>query len=68
MAKSLRSKVKLAARFRKAHMSHYAVADAARTARLSAKLLKKTVVEDEEEVEGEGEVAADGDEDMKEGE
>ena len=39
MAKSLRSKVKLAARRKRASQSHYAVADAARTARISARLL-----------------------------
>lgn len=66
MAKSLRSKVKLAARRRKAHESHYAVADAQRTLRLSAKLLKKTGTD----VEGDEEMVEekqDGDEEMKEG-
>jgi hypothetical protein len=67
MAKSLRSKVKLAARRRKANESHYAVADAARTVRLSAKLLKKGDGDAEEKAEGEQEVV-DGDEEMKEGE
>lgn len=67
MAKSLRSKTKLAARRRKAHESHYAVASAERTARISAKLLKKTDVEgDDEEMAAEAQV--DGDEEMKEGE
>ncbi|KAL1409051.1 hypothetical protein Q8F55_005875 [Vanrija albida] len=56
MAKSLRSKTKLAARRRKAHESHYAVANAARTARISAKLLNK---------EG-GEQDAEGDDKMAE--
>ncbi|TXT10759.1 hypothetical protein VHUM_02264 [Vanrija humicola] len=57
MAKSLRSKTKLAARRRKAHESHYAVANAARTARISAKLLNKDGGED-----------AEGDEKMADGE
>lgn len=63
MAKSLRSKAKLAARKRKATESHYAVAEAARTARVSAKLLKK----DENAMDAEG-GEEEGDAEMKEGE
>lgn len=62
MAKSLRSKAKLAARKRKATESHYAVAEAARTARVSAKLLKK----DENAIDAEG--GEEEDAEMKEGE
>jgi len=72
MAKSLRSKTKLAARRRKAHESHYAVADAQRTARLSAKLLKKSEAGAGADAEGEGDAAmgedVEGDAEMKEGE
>lgn len=63
MAKSLRSKAKLAARKRKATESHYAVVEAARTARVSAKLLKK----DEDAMDAEG-GEQEGDAEMKEGE
>lgn len=62
MAKSLRSKAKLAARKRKATESHYAVVEAARTARVSSKLLKK----DEDAMDAEG--GEEGDAEMKEGE
>ncbi|WVN86617.1 uncharacterized protein L203_101785 [Cryptococcus depauperatus CBS 7841] len=41
MAKSIRSKAKMASRARKRQQSHYAIADAARTQRLSDKLLGK---------------------------
>lgn len=60
MAKSLRSKTKLAARRRKAHESHYAVANAARTARISAKLLNKDG--GEQDAEGDDKMAEGGDE------
>lgn len=66
MAKSLRSKTKLAARRRKAHESHYAVADAERTARISARIMAKA--KPEEDAEGDAAMAAEGDEQMKEGE
>ncbi|WOO82679.1 uncharacterized protein LOC62_04G006162 [Vanrija pseudolonga] len=61
MAKSLRSKTKLAARRRKAHESHYAVANAARTARISAKLLNKDGGE-EQDAEGDDKMAEGGEE------
>lgn len=60
MAKSIRSKAKMASRARKRNMSHYAATEAARTQRLSNKLLgkdKKANGDDEEvkeeQVEGE---------------
>ncbi|CAK9782822.1 hypothetical protein CC85DRAFT_286409 [Cutaneotrichosporon oleaginosum] len=64
MAKSLRSKTKLAARRRKAHMSHYAVADAERTARISERIMAKAAAK--EDAEGDAEMEAEGDEEMKE--
>lgn len=66
MAKSLRSKTKLAARRRKAHESHYAVADAERTARISARIMAKAKPTEDEE--GDAAMEAEGDEEMKEGE
>ncbi|BEJ12814.1 hypothetical protein CspHIS471_0212740 [Cutaneotrichosporon sp. HIS471] len=63
MAKSLRSKVKLAARRRKAVMSHYAVADAERTARISARIMAKAGTN--EDAEGDA-AMGEGDEEMKE--
>lgn len=65
MAKSLRSKTKLAARRRKAHESHYAVTEAERTARISEKLLAKTKTDTEGDANME---AAEGDAEMTEGE
>lgn len=60
MAKSIRSKAKMASRARKRNMSHYAATEAARTQRLSNKLLGKDKKADgddeevkEEQVEGE---------------
>lgn len=60
MAKSIRSKAKMASRARKRNMSHYAATEAARTQRLSDKLLGKDKKEDgdneevkEERIEGE---------------
>lgn len=64
MAKSLRSKTKLAARRRKANMSHYAVADAERTARISARIVAKAGVKED----AEGDAEMEGDEEMTEGE
>jgi hypothetical protein len=62
MAKSLRSKTKLAARRRKANMSHYAVADAERTARISARIVAKAGVKED----AEGDAEMEGDEEMTE--
>lgn len=64
MAKSLRSKTKLASKKRKATQSHYAVTEAERTARVSAKLLAK--LEKPEDVEGDAEMGDE--EEVKEGE
>lgn len=66
MAKSLRSKTKLAARRRKAHLSHYAVEHAERTARLSARIVAKAGTKEDEG--GDAAMEAEGDEEMKEGE
>ncbi|WWC89798.1 uncharacterized protein L201_004724 [Kwoniella dendrophila CBS 6074] len=70
MAKSIRAKNKMASRARKRIQTHYAVTDAARTQRLSDKLLGKDKEKAEMDVEGEGEVAEgeakEGDEEMKE--
>ncbi|KAK6903181.1 hypothetical protein L486_06641 [Kwoniella mangroviensis CBS 10435] len=72
MAKSIRAKNKMASRARKRLQSHYAVSDAARTQRLSDKLLGKDKKDGEEEmnVEGGGEREVEenkeGDEEMKE--
>lgn len=69
MAKSLRSKSKLASRRKKANESHYAVVEASRTARLSARLLKKGAGEgegDDEEMEADAEAEGE-DADMAEG-
>ncbi|KAL7424228.1 hypothetical protein Q5752_001814 [Cryptotrichosporon argae] len=70
MAKSLRSKAKLAARRRKRDDSHYGVAEAARTARLSAKLTKSQAGDDTTEggMEVEEDAAADDDKMEVEGE
>lgn len=67
MAKSLRSKTKLANRRRKANESHYAVVDAERTARISARIVAKAQPATED-AEGDAAMAAEGDEEMKEGE
>ena len=61
MAKSIRAKAKMANRRKKRESGNYHAADAARLARISAKLLNKDkkegddeeMVEEEEEVEGE---------------
>ncbi|WRT67367.1 uncharacterized protein IL334_004338 [Kwoniella shivajii] len=76
MAKSIRAKNKMASRARKRLQTHYAVTDAARTQRLSDKLLGKDKqtegdmdVEAEGEGGGEGEIegeSKEGDEEMKE--
>ncbi|OCF44204.1 hypothetical protein I317_01997 [Kwoniella heveanensis CBS 569] len=66
MAKSIRAKAKMASRARKRLQTHYAVTDAARTQRLSDKLLGKDKAateateegKEEMQVEGEGEDAA----------
>lgn len=65
MAKSLRSKAKLAAKKRKSTQSHYAVTEAERTARVSARLLSKL----EKPEDAEGDAVMDGeDATSKEGE
>lgn len=51
MAKSIRSKAKMASRARKRNMSHYAATEAARTQRLSNKLLGKDKKEGEDNEE-----------------
>ncbi|WVQ98975.1 hypothetical protein IAU59_006107 [Kwoniella sp. CBS 9459] len=56
MAKSIRAKAKMASRARKRLQTHYAVTDAARTQRLSDRLLGK----DKEEGEGKGEMQVEG--------
>ncbi|RXK41007.1 hypothetical protein M231_01638 [Tremella mesenterica] len=48
MAKSLRAKTKMAGRRKKRNDSHYAVVEAARTARVSEKLLGKSQNSEEE--------------------
>jgi hypothetical protein len=66
MAKSLRSKAKLAARRKRRTETHYAVAGAARVERISAKLLGKSKAADKDEDE-EDEKAESGDAEMEEG-
>ncbi|WWC69220.1 uncharacterized protein I206_103157 [Kwoniella pini CBS 10737] len=68
MAKSIRAKNKMASRARKRLVTHYAVTDAARTQRLSDKLLGKDKKTGEMDVEGdaEGDEIKEGDEEMKE--
>lgn len=51
MAKSIRSKAKMASRARKRNMSHYAATEATRTQRLSNKLLGKDKKEGEDNEE-----------------
>ncbi|WVW82838.1 hypothetical protein I302_104850 [Kwoniella bestiolae CBS 10118] len=71
MAKSIRAKNKMASRARKRLQTHYAVTDAARTQRLSDRLLGKDKKDEndmnvEDEGAPEGEENKDGDEEMKE--
>ncbi|TYJ58088.1 hypothetical protein B9479_001184 [Cryptococcus floricola] len=66
MAKSIRSKAKMASRARKRQQSHYAVAEAQRTQRLSDKLLGKTDKSGEEIKEEDKEEAIEDDAEMKE--
>ncbi|EIW70197.1 hypothetical protein TREMEDRAFT_30040 [Tremella mesenterica DSM 1558] len=59
MAKSLRAKTKMAGRRKKRNDSHYAVVEAARTARVSEKLLGKSQNSEEEVPAAEEEITAD---------
>ncbi|KAE8540930.1 hypothetical protein D1P53_002283 [Cryptococcus gattii VGV] len=66
MAKSIRSKAKMASRARKRNMSHYAATEAARTQRLSNKLLGKDKKEGEDNEEIKEEQIEGDDAEMKE--
>ncbi|WWC60869.1 uncharacterized protein I303_103445 [Kwoniella dejecticola CBS 10117] len=66
MAKSIRAKNKMASRARKRIQTHYAVTDAARTQRLSDKLLGKDKEEKKVDMDVEGEENKEGDEEMQE--
>ncbi|WVF71930.1 hypothetical protein IAT40_006740 [Kwoniella sp. CBS 6097] len=75
MAKSIRAKAKMASRARKRLQTHYAVTDAARTQRLSDKLLGKDKEGQEQEQEQEkgemqveAEAQAEGEDSTMEGE
>lgn len=66
MAKSIRAKAKMAARKKKRESGNYHAADAARVARLSARLLGKDKVKKEEIADGEEEEeVVEDDEEMK---
>ncbi|WWD16173.1 hypothetical protein CI109_100598 [Kwoniella shandongensis] len=60
MAKSIRSKAKMASRARKRQTSHYGITEAARTQRLSDKLLGKSKKEGEDATEETEEAAVEG--------